>query len=235
VAKKLVASDYKNNRVDDPTIISDKQQSKVRRYVKEYFYKAVAKKAEHDKRAKAKERAAKGSNGNSKGEDSKAPEEDLKAEESDEDIHMSDDEAEEADTSLGDAASNEDLKRKRVEDLEDTEGEGSSKRLKDSATPEPPPPPPPPPMAELKEKIRGEAELQAQEEALMRENEEALRKENEDAAREEEEKMARAKENEGSWAANGTVTMVNGNGNGVCEADVSPEVKMEETKEAQSV
>ena len=52
VSKKLVASDFKNKRVTDPTKISEKQERSVRKYVQEYFEKAVQKKVEHDKRKK---------------------------------------------------------------------------------------------------------------------------------------------------------------------------------------
>ena len=42
IGKKLVASDFKHNRVEDPTKITDKQEKKVKKYVKEFFDKAVA-------------------------------------------------------------------------------------------------------------------------------------------------------------------------------------------------
>lgn len=54
LGKKLVSSDYKNNRVTDPTKISDKAAKKVKQYVKDYLDKAVAKKHAHDKARKAR-------------------------------------------------------------------------------------------------------------------------------------------------------------------------------------
>lgn len=57
MSKKLVNSDFKNNRVEDPTRISSKQEKNVKKHVKDYFDKAVAKKREHDK--KRAERKAK--------------------------------------------------------------------------------------------------------------------------------------------------------------------------------
>ena len=57
MSKKLVNSDFKNNRVEDPTRISSKQEKNVKKYVKDYFDKAVAKKRDHDK--KRAERKAK--------------------------------------------------------------------------------------------------------------------------------------------------------------------------------
>jgi histone-lysine N-methyltransferase SETD2 len=57
VGKKLVASDFKNGRIDDPTKISEKQEKKVKAYVRQFFEKAVEKKKELDKRKKEKEKA----------------------------------------------------------------------------------------------------------------------------------------------------------------------------------
>ena len=50
ISKKLVNSDYKNHRVEDPTKISSRQEKQVKKYVLDYFEKAVAKKKEHDKK-----------------------------------------------------------------------------------------------------------------------------------------------------------------------------------------
>ncbi|KAF2454529.1 hypothetical protein BDY21DRAFT_291302, partial [Lineolata rhizophorae] len=55
VSKKLVNSDFKNGRVEDPTKISTKQEKQVKKFVKEYFEKAVAKKREHDRLRAEKE------------------------------------------------------------------------------------------------------------------------------------------------------------------------------------
>ncbi|CAL3964542.1 unnamed protein product [Diplocarpon coronariae] len=54
VAKKLVASDFKNNRVEDPTKISEKQEKKVKTYVRDFFERAVEKKKVMDKRKRDK-------------------------------------------------------------------------------------------------------------------------------------------------------------------------------------
>ncbi|KAF3002225.1 histone methyltransferase set2 [Neopestalotiopsis sp. 37M] len=43
VNKKLVASDYKNHRVEDPNMISKKQEQKIKSYVEDFFDKAVLK------------------------------------------------------------------------------------------------------------------------------------------------------------------------------------------------
>ena len=54
VNKKLVASDYKNNRVEDPTSISTKQEKKVKKYVRDYFERAVVKYKEQQEQQKKK-------------------------------------------------------------------------------------------------------------------------------------------------------------------------------------
>jgi [histone H3]-lysine36 N-trimethyltransferase len=200
IGKKLVASDFKHNRVEDPTKITDKQEKKVRKYVKEFFDKAVAKKAAHDK-LKGNKNQDSATNGNDKetpnGTSSTIVEADadssLKIEEPD-DVDLSDDEEETGQavasvpvTPSLDTPSDEGLKRKR-EDLGDsfdsTPSETPIKRIKEEdmeGLPSPPPPPPPPPTEDMVMQIDEDAELAAQEEALMRENEEALMRENEEA------------------------------------------------------
>jgi [histone H3]-lysine36 N-trimethyltransferase len=201
IGKKLVASDFKHNRVVDPTKITDKQEKKVRKYVKEFFDKAVAKKAAHDKmkvdkkhdsatdRTSTKET----SNSTSSAIAEAYAENPIKVEEPD-DMDLSDD-AEEighavpsvpATPSL-DTPSDEGLKRKRDDlggSFDSTPSETPIKRIKEEdmeGMPSPPPPPPPPPAEDMIMQMDEDAELAAQEEALMRENEEALMRENEEA------------------------------------------------------
>ncbi|EEH46592.2 uncharacterized protein PADG_02690 [Paracoccidioides brasiliensis Pb18] len=158
VGKKLVNSDFKNHRVDDPTKVSDKQIKQIKRYCKEYFDKAVAKHLAYEKKKaerKARE-AAKATEGGSRDatenpELSQNPEiKDSKKEESDveEDIKMSDDEMDKLEDKKSSPMSLDEnsLKRKRDADgyLDvdvDTAGASPSKRTK-SSTPPPPPPPP---------------------------------------------------------------------------------------------
>ena len=153
-----MSSDFKNNRVEDPTKISSRQEKHVKKYVKEYFDKAVAKKREHDK--KRAERRSK--EGESAASPTLATVADVKEEEEsegDQDMAMSDDE-EDGKRKLESATpmtpseqllQAEGLKRKRVKD-EDPE---SLKLEENEATPSkrhksksPPPPPPPPPADE---------------------------------------------------------------------------------------
>ncbi|KAK7728733.1 histone methyltransferase set2 [Cytospora paraplurivora] len=201
VSKKLVSSDYKNKRVDDPTAISEKQEKKVKKYVKDYLDRAVEKYQELEKRKV--ERTSR------QGSEVKGPSAALDvdavasvetpvttgARAADEDAAMSD--VEEATRSSPE--------RKRKRDEEDNtpdasltpEDTPSLKRLKEEeATEEPtPPPPPPPPGAEMDvemtpvqadeltreqeeaQRLADEAEQDRvrQEEALQRENEEAER------------------------------------------------------------
>lgn len=57
----MVDSDFRNNRVDDPKKISAKQEKQVKRWVSDYFDKAVVKKRQHD--AKKAERRKQKENG----------------------------------------------------------------------------------------------------------------------------------------------------------------------------
>lgn len=202
VGKKLVASDFKNNRVEDPTKISEKQEKKVKKYVRDFFEKAVEKKKVMDKKkADRAERRSKeaanriGANVDtvSLGKNEEAEEGDEKLED-DVDIQVSDDEEDDLRQALTSVPStpnaitpaDSDLKRKRDDDAS-LECDDSHKRLKDSQEPSPPPPPPPPPadglgytegdelqLAEEQRELEEAAELKRQEEDLMRENEEAM-------------------------------------------------------------
>ncbi|EAU30568.1 conserved hypothetical protein [Aspergillus terreus NIH2624] len=128
VAKKLVNSDFKNNRVQDPTRIDEKQQKKVKKFCKEFFDKAVQKHRAHEQRLA--ERHAKEGDPKAAASTPQAPSEDDVL-----DVKMSDDEGEAQGA----------LKRKRDEDEEEEadRGDEASKRPRSST----PPPPPPPPMS----------------------------------------------------------------------------------------
>jgi hypothetical protein len=213
VGKKLVASDFKNNRVEDPTKISEKQEKKVKKYVRDYFEKAVEKKRAIDKKRREKARAQ-GVNGTTNGnvprrEGDDAELESAKVEESKEDIdiEMSDTEEDKAliasfaqSPSITDSPNqaSQDLKRKREGELQDESGDDmeSHKRLKESnqedeVSPPPPPPPPPagemPDMAALQEGeddlLIPEAEEETEEQKELRLQEEELQRENEEALR----------------------------------------------------
>jgi histone-lysine N-methyltransferase SETD2 len=208
VGKKLVASDFKNNRVEDPTKISEKQEKKVKNYVREYFEKAVEKKKAIDRKKREKAKGQ-GINGTS---DDKVPKvnghvaesESLKAEEAKEDIdiEMSDTEEDKAliasfaqpSPSIADSPTqlSQDLKRKREDEVPDESGEDteSHKRLKEDNQEDevsPPPPPPPPPSGEMPDMMalqEGEdLEEESEEQQELRRQEEELMRENEEALR----------------------------------------------------
>lgn len=198
VSKTLVSSDYKHKRVDDPTFISEKQEKKVKKYVKDFFDKAVSKHNEHEKRKTG--RASRP--GSDKAGEPSAAEAVASVETpgdlaGDDDVTMSD---------VEDVpASSPPNKRKRDDDadpMDDSltpEEPSSVKRLKEETPeePSPPPPPPPPPDAamvddlnmtpsqaaeisreqEEAERLADEAERDRirQEADLQRENEEAMR------------------------------------------------------------
>lgn len=203
VSKTLVNSDYKHNRVDDPTAITDKQEKKVRHYVKEYLDKAVVKYHEHEKR-KAGRHGHEHKTGESTAGDIPAlasVETPSRTQAADEDVTMSDAPSSPM-AATNNNNNNSNNKRKREdEDMLDVpsmtpEEEESAKRLKESPEePGPPPPPPPPPeedamgdmtpsqveafsrAEEEAQRLADEAEQDRirQEEDLQRENEEAMR------------------------------------------------------------
>jgi histone-lysine N-methyltransferase SETD2 len=134
VAKKLVNSDFKNNRVTNPTKIDDKQQKKVKKFCKEFFDKAVAKHQAHEKR-KAEKLAKEGSSDNKL----ETPVGGQSEGDGTPDVKMSDDEGSTGREGTGS------LKRKRDElsfgntNTPDDTPTSSTKRQR-SSTPPPPPP-----------------------------------------------------------------------------------------------
>ncbi|KAK2589525.1 histone methyltransferase set2 [Conoideocrella luteorostrata] len=193
IAKKLVASDYKNGRVDDPTTaLSEKQALKIKKYVKDFLTRAVEKYDEHQRKQAP-------SNGpmttikttattTSHLEDSTASNNKEVDGSSPKDVEIGDVADDPASDIDGESPSSQDRKRKREADLAldsaaatPTEGR-DTKRIRSEDVPEqsPPPPPPPPPDSTTEEPFSEEQEaLKEQEEALMRENEEAQRLEDE--------------------------------------------------------
>lgn len=187
ISKTLVASDYKHNRVDDPTNISEKQKAKVKKHVKDYFDRAVEKYTVHEK-----QRAGRTSQNGQKPEDTgSAPPDKLRAAE-DDIVMTDDDEARVDEDGAGSTPDSLQLKRKRDEEdatvsttMTPTEST-SIKRLKgdvgedESETPSPPPPPPPPPPeAEGAEQDPVLETVEKAEREKMREQELALERENE--------------------------------------------------------
>ncbi|EQK98332.1 histone H3 lysine 36 (K36) methyltransferase [Ophiocordyceps sinensis CO18] len=194
IAKKLVASDYKNKRVGDPTVeLTDKQVMKVKKFVSDFLNRAVEKYETHQKKKASRESPASNErprDGSVRGEktrpdpgvgrggvgDASTPTEGGKTGGAVEDTVLTDVDA--------DTPESQDRKRKREPDLADstdaTPSEGRDlKRLKDEEASPPPPPPPPPESAPEDEMTDVQRAFREQEEALVRENEEAQRLEDE--------------------------------------------------------
>lgn len=159
VAKKLVDSDFKNHRVEDPTRISARQENQVKKYVKDFFDKVVAQKKAHDKQKDEQQAARERKEGQPACSSILATP--AKAEKETGDIEAGqepcDNEVDEKlkqesatpFTPIDSSLSNDQLKRKR-----EAEGGSDLGTLEDGATPikrqksaSPPPPPPPPPPA----------------------------------------------------------------------------------------
>jgi len=140
----MVESDYKNNRVSNPTKMSSKQIKAAKKFVLDFLNKAVHKRREHDKKKKEREEKKTAKKAGSTTPPALPPgSPDVKMED-DEDIKLSDDEMDDA---ADDAHS---TKRKRDSETPATPAEpdeAASKKLK-IETPPPPPPPPPPPAEE---------------------------------------------------------------------------------------
>ncbi|KAI2642596.1 hypothetical protein GGS21DRAFT_180554 [Xylaria nigripes] len=148
VNKKLVSSDYKNNRVDDPTSITEKREKKVKTYVKDFLDRAVEKYQEYEKKKRqdGAPTSMKNSqqpviNGHSTSMETGRNRENV-------DVVMTDDEE------TGATPGSAELKRKREDDAIESPHEMQSetrflKRVKEESendAPSPPPPPPPPPL-----------------------------------------------------------------------------------------
>ncbi|KAI7770134.1 hypothetical protein LZL87_002505 [Fusarium oxysporum] len=194
IAKKLVSSDYKNNRVGDPNApLSEKQARKMKQYVKDFLDRAVKKFGDQQK-PRAGENAdtqmksaqgpsaagsstgsvAGGLEGTSLVKVNGTPADGLDA-------------ATASDNDGSGSLGSPERKRKRESEVEGplsiSPSDGPNmKRLREDEldAPSPPPPPPPPPQSAMEGVVNAEQQaLREQEEALMRENEEAQRLEDE--------------------------------------------------------
>lgn len=138
MAKKLVNSDYKNDRVKDPNQISSSQVKQVKSYVKTFFDKAVVKRAEHDKKKAAQ---AADSAQDSKKSNGPSPDTPVKSTEmnGEEKMDLSDEEVEVDDgkstplTTPSNPVSNGTNGIKRKRDGDEESETGSVKRKRDEA------------------------------------------------------------------------------------------------------
>lgn len=174
IARKLVASDYKNNRVEDPTApLSEKQNKKIKGFVKGFLDRAVEKFGGQNKEVL-------GQTGDGTDKLAEGVNDDISVSDIEDDAAESRKRKRDLDaTDTATATPSEDQEIKRLRKDEDTE----------AAEPSPPPPPPPPPADAL---TAEHDEMRVQEEALMRENEEAQRMD--DAARSQENDQNRKQE-----------------------------------------
>ncbi|KAH7418501.1 hypothetical protein BKA64DRAFT_200885 [Cadophora sp. MPI-SDFR-AT-0126] len=242
VGKKLVASDFKNNRVEDPTKISEKQEKKVKSYVRDFFEKAVEKKKVLDKKKAEKaslngtglngsaSTSASGANGNKGAEDDEQdPDPDPTIDSSPTALDAPPSSLP-ATPSISASGSNSDLKRKR----DDENGDGdetptgiglgvgddsfsdSNKRLKEEESPPPPPPPPPaggiPLDVDVDAVMGGDDDGNGMRNVEESEEQRELRRQEEDLMRENEEAMALEMESNRDEGPGGKD--VNGNGAG---------------------
>lgn len=232
IGKILTASDFKHKRVEDPTKITEYHEKKVKKSVRDYFEKAVAKRVEYEKKKAEKKAAEALKNGQTPASvvsndidtpataDTSTP---LDADAEDKatmsDVDMSDDELHGQSvpaTPIGESSGDDTLKRKRDEEAQHTPADTDdafAKRFKADGTavdasPGPPPPPPPPPAdAQVPDQIQEEEDPAA---AEMRVAQEALERENEAAVREEEMQQAMAMGGEGAECKMGGGNTVNG-------------------------
>jgi len=229
IGKKLVASDFKNGRVEDPTKISEKQEKKVKKHVRDYFEKAVEKRKVMDKRKTDQEREREKAKANHASNGvAMAEVEEVRDEETESDVERdmegvqlspsnspidapssSHDTPTASFSDLSSLPSSNSLKRSHESD--ETSESDSYKRLKEELYIAPPPPPPPPPAEGMPEEMEGiEDAIEVREET---EEERELRKQEEDLMRENEEAVLM--DMDGSLKTAEEMGLVNGNGNGV--------------------
>ncbi|KAK4550626.1 hypothetical protein LTR36_000205 [Oleoguttula mirabilis] len=147
-AKKMVDSDFKKGRVEDPTKVSDKQAKSVKKHAQDFFEKAVKKKDESDKR-KAEKKVSKKDEGSRTPVGSPPATTGSPMDKEDGDITLSDHEAEEPEATPAESTDSSSNLKRRIQSVsngaEHDDDATSKKPRMESDQPPPPPPPPPPP------------------------------------------------------------------------------------------
>ncbi|KAI7565843.1 hypothetical protein KC317_g6084 [Hortaea werneckii] len=144
LAKKIVDSDFKKGKVEDPSRISDKQAKGVKKHAQEFFEKALRKKNEAEKR-KAEKKAAKKDDGSHTPAGS-PPAAAASPMDKDEDITLSDDEPE---ATPADSTDSQSILKRRIGSIDADDDAGLKRqRTEGEGAPPPPPPPPPPPAGD---------------------------------------------------------------------------------------
>ena len=145
-AKRVVESDFKKNRVEDPSRLSDKQAKGLRKHAQDFFEKAVKKKEEAEKKRSAKKSEDDLKSHTPQGSPSAVPGSPM-----DEDVvngTLSDDEADNVAATPAESVDSPSLSKRRRDDHhngDDTDPTTKKLRTDDSGLPAAPPPPPPPP------------------------------------------------------------------------------------------
>lgn len=145
-AKKMVESDFKKGRIEDPSKISDKQAKSVKKHAQDFFEKAVKKKEEADKRRSDKK--AKQEDDGSRTPAGSPPPAAASPMDKDDDVHLSDDEVMEPEATPAESNQSTDTLKRRMEEVTNDEADDSvlkKARIEADNVPPPPPPPPPPP------------------------------------------------------------------------------------------
>jgi hypothetical protein len=145
ITKKMVESDYKNNRVSDPTKISSKQVKAIKKYVVEFFNKVVKKRREHEKQKREKAEAAK--KAAEKAGSTTPPAQPIGSPaatkvDDEEDVQLSEDDGNASEDEVDNG------KRKRGSETPATPLDAEESAAKKAKLDPPPPPPPPPPPVE---------------------------------------------------------------------------------------
>ncbi|WPH04035.1 Hypothetical protein R9X50_00691900 [Acrodontium crateriforme] len=148
LAKKMVESDFRKGKVENPTKISDKQIKGIKKHAQEFFEKAAKKKADADKRKADKRAALDGASNTPIG--SPAP---IVASPIDKDMDQttfSDNEQNEPEATPAESSDGTSGLKRRLEEVMNgetsEETESILKKLRTESDHPPPPPPPPPPV-----------------------------------------------------------------------------------------
>lgn len=139
----MVESDFKHHRVEDPNHISEKQQQKIKKYCKEYFEKAVAKRRAHEKKKAERQGGNKSERDDyakyisptPRGESTDLAEAKADETDGDGDVNISDDDNDTGEPYLDDPDSAIKRKREATEETELGNNEASPVKRQKSSTP----------------------------------------------------------------------------------------------------
>lgn len=149
LAKKMVDSDFKKGKVQDPSKISDKQAKSVKKHAQDFFEKALSKSQEAEKR-RAERRAAKKEGGSNTPAGSPPAAAGGPVETEDAEIALSDNEEDELEGTPVETTDSPSTLKRRLSNIangaEEDDDAGLKRQRTESEQAPPPPPPPPPPV-----------------------------------------------------------------------------------------